>query len=96
MSSKMMYAEQKQKFTEDELFERDYQLFSKYITFKNEQERRDTKRNFKNYDDDKLIKKMYNTILDLIDTCNENDRLISIRDMRIRTLESALLKDKSK
>ena len=39
---------------------------------------------------------MYNTILDLIDTCNENDRILSIRDMRIRGLESALLKEQNK
>jgi hypothetical protein len=87
MSSKMMYDEQKDKFTEDELYERDFQLFSKYIEFKNDQERRDTKRNFKSYNDDKLIKKMYNTILDLIDTCNENDRIISCKDIKIRGLQ---------
>ncbi len=92
----MMYQEQKEKFTEDELYNRDYELFAKYIKWKDDRERRNYKTQMKGYDDSKVIKQMYNTILDLIDTCNENDRIISIRDMRIKGLESSLLKEQKK
>ena len=85
-----MYPEQKKKFTEDELFDMDYVLFSKYVEWNTEQEKRDYKRQIKGYKDNKVIKQMFNAILDLIDTCSENDRIIGIRDRKIKSLEARI------
>jgi len=74
----------------DKLFNTDYKLFCKYITFENKQQQYDYKRQFKTYSDGKIIKQMFNTILDLEDNNNENNRLITIKDMKIKELENKI------
>ena len=90
--SKRLYEEEKDNYTAEELFDIDFKLFSTYMSWNNEQERRNYKHQLSTYDDNKVIKKMFNTILDLVDSMEENERILKVRDMRIRILEEIVLK----
>tara|TARA_R110000782_G_scaffold270226_1_gene369990 strand:- start:11757 stop:12113 length:357 start_codon:yes stop_codon:yes gene_type:complete len=82
--SKRLYEEEKDNYTAEELFDIDFKLFSTYMSWNNEQERRNYKHQLSTYDDSKVIKKMFNTILDLVDTIDENERILKGRDIKIR------------
>jgi len=72
----------------DELYNLDFKRFEKLIRWKTTQEKYNNKSRIKSYNDDKIMKQMFTTILDLLDTINELNRIIQCRDITIRNMKN--------
>tara|TARA_R100001086_G_C11775593_1_gene242118 strand:- start:545 stop:784 length:240 start_codon:yes stop_codon:yes gene_type:complete len=71
----------------DELYNLDFKRFEKLIRWKTTQEKYNNKSRIKSYNDDKIMKQMFTTILDLLDTIDELNRIIQCRDITIRNMK---------
>lgn len=71
----------------DELFKKDFKRFETLIRWKNNQQKYNNKSRIKSYHDDKIMKQMFTTILDLLDQIQELNRIIQCRDITIRNMK---------
>ena len=68
------------------LFDKDFKTIATMLEFKDKKHEYNTKQQLKSYDDSKIIKQMFNLILDQREQLIEDDRLIKVKDMKIRQL----------
>ena len=78
----------REELDKDELYNIDFKRFETYINWKSPQDKYNNKSRIKKYNDDKIMKQMFTTILDLLDTIDELNRIIQCRDITIRNMKS--------
>ena len=78
----------REELDKDELYNLDFKRFSKLINWQNNQQKYNNKSRIKSYNDDKIMKQMFTTILDLLDTIDELNRIIECRNITIRNIQN--------
>lgn len=78
----------REELDKDELYNLDFKRFSKLMRWKTPQEKYNNKSRIKSYNDDKIMKQMFTTILDLLDEIDELNRIIQCRDITIRNMKN--------
>jgi molecular chaperone GrpE (heat shock protein) len=78
----------REELDKEELYNLDFKRFETLIRWKSRQEKYNNKARIKSYNDDKIMKQMFTTILDLLDTIDELNRIIECRNITIRNMKN--------
>ncbi len=79
MDRKQLY-----KLEQSVLFDDDFKVFSQMINFKDNKHKYNTKQQLKGYNDDKVIKQMFNLILEQKEQIDELNRVIKVKDIKLK------------
>tara|TARA_Y100000592_G_scaffold64988_1_gene101114 strand:+ start:818 stop:1096 length:279 start_codon:yes stop_codon:yes gene_type:complete len=79
MDRKQLY-----KLEKSALFDDDFKVFSQMIKFKDNKHKYNTKQQLKGYSDDKIIKQMFNLLLEQKEEIDELNRIIKVKDIKLR------------
>ena len=66
------------------LFDDDFKVFSQMINFKDNKHKYNTKQQLKGYSDDKVIKQMFNLLLEQKEEIEELNRIIKVKDIKLK------------
>jgi hypothetical protein len=78
----------REELDKEELYNLDFKRFETLIRWKSRQEKYNNKARIKSYNDDKIMKQMFTTILDLLDEIDELNRIIECRNITIRNMKN--------
>jgi hypothetical protein len=79
MDRKQLY-----KLEQSVLFDDDFKVFSQMINFKDNKHKYNTKQQLKGYGDDKVIKQMFNLLLEQKEEIDELNRIIKVKDIKLK------------